>query len=416
MAKKSKSSQSEESPETAEDQPIEDANAVDNSPVEEAEFSDIDAQETALEPEISADENPDETPVEADAESVFDMTAPESDPAPDPTPAQDHHVDSASNSVLLPAILGGLIAAGIGFGVAYTFIPRADPGLNAAVAQNTATLDSLREEIAAIPAPSEPVDVSPITADIAALQAQVTGEIDVLLERISDFDERILTLEKQPSGDGTLQESALEAYQAELDDLRQQLEVQAGAAIAQLESTRVEAVALQESALRAAEVSQIRTAIAQIQTAMTSGAPMQSALTDLQDAMDDPIPEALMAVADGAPTLAKLQADFPNAARAALSAARDGDASGEETSGFGSFLREQLNVRSVAPREGDDADAVLSRAQAAVSEGQLQMALDEIAQLPDVAQAQLADWVAVAQSRISAVAVVDEISLSLNVN
>jgi len=48
--------------------------------------------------------------------------------------------------------------------------------------------------------------------------------------------------------------------------------------------------------------------------------------------------------------LSKLQADFPNAARLALADARAGGASGEETSAFGAFLREQLNVRSVAPR------------------------------------------------------------------
>jgi len=76
-------------------------------------------------------------------------------------------------------------------------------------------------------------------------------------------------------------------------------------------------------------------------------------------------------------------------------------------------LREQLNVRSVAPRDGDDADAILSRAQAAVSEGQLQAALDEITALPEVAQAKLSEWAGLAQIRVDAVQAADEISLSL---
>ncbi|MEL6640936.1 MAG: hypothetical protein AAFP98_06425, partial [Pseudomonadota bacterium] len=91
-------------------------------------------------------------------------------------------------------------------------------------------------------------------------------------------------------------------------------------------------------------------------------------------------------------------------------------ASGEQSSAFGAFLREQLNVRSVAPREGDDADAVLSRAQAAVSEGQLQTALDEIGGLPDIAKAKLAEWAATAETRVAALNAADDISLSLNVN
>jgi len=230
---------------------------------------------------------------EAASEAVVKEEASVEEPAPaEPAPvAQPVPHDSPSNHVLLPAILGGLIAAAIGFGVAYYILP------------------------------------------------------------LAVFDDRLLTLEKQPSGDGTLQEAALQAYQAELDELRAKVEDQASAAFEQLESTRVEAAAIEQAALDAARAAQMRAALAQVQTALNTGAPMVAPLEDLQAAMgDEALPTALTDVAEGVPTLSKLQADFPNAARLALADARAGGASGEETSAFGAFLREQLNVRSVAPR------------------------------------------------------------------
>ncbi len=417
MAKKSKSRQSKDaSKETAE---VLDAEVVDTqtTPTEEADIV-ADAVREASEKAPDADDTSaadERAPIPEEPEPVPEPDIAE--PAQESVPTRPEHHDSPSNNVFLPAILGGLIAAGIGFGVAYYIIPRADPNLNENVAANATALETLQADVAAASAETPaPVDLTPVTDQITALQDQVTSEIDVLTDRIALFDERLTTLEKQPSSDGTLQESALEAYQRELDTLRTQVEEQAGAAIAQLESTRAEAAAIEKAALDAAQAAQIRAALAQIQTGLAEGVPMQAALTDLEDALGTPAPDALAAVAEGAPTLAKLQADFPNAARAALSDARAGGESGEETSAFGSFLREQLNVRSVAPREGDDADAVLSRAQAAVSSGQLQTALDEIAGLPDAAKGKLSEWVTVAETRVAAVQAAEDISLSLNVN
>lgn len=415
LAKNTRSKQSKTTPDTPDDETIDDA-IVQNDPATETPADDVAAAD---------DTRPDDEPVLPEPEEiVFDEPeTPVSEPEPEvtetppePVTPPVHHADSASNSIFLPAILGGLIAAGLGFAVAYTIIPRVDPELSTTVAENAYAIGNLRQSLEDATAQRGEVDLTPVTQQLTALRTQLTTEIDVLTDRIGTFDERLIALEKQPSSDGTLQESALQAYQRELDALRAQVEEQAGAAMDQLESTRAEAEAIEQSALQAAQAAQMRSALAQIQMALTTGAPMQAALTDLQDAMDAPLPDALTAVADGVPTLAKLQADFPNAARAALAAARSDGTSGEQTSAFGSFLREQLNVRSVAPRDGDDVDAILSRAQAAVSEGQLQTALDETEALPDVAKAELAEWRSVAQMRVDAVTATDDIALSLNVN
>lgn len=417
VAKKSKSRDPQDNAETAET--VHEAEAL------MTEAPDTEKPDSTPEPDDTGLDDADK----ADLDEIIEEPIPElEEPTPEPEPIEpesvqeraarsiEHH-DSASNSVFLPAILGGLIAAGLGFAVAYYMIPRADPGLESSVSENAAAIDILRSDLETAAAATPPaVDLYPITEEINTLRTDLTSELAALDGRITDLDDRLTTLEKQPSSDGTLQDSALEAYQRELDGLRSQVEEQAGAAIAQLESTRAEAEAIEQAALDAARAAQVRAALAQIQIALAEGTPMAAALTDLESALGGPVPDALQAVSEGAPTLAKLQADFPNAARAALAAARSGGASGEDSSAFGAFLREQLNVRSVAPRDGDDADAILSRAQAAVSNGQLQTALDEVSALPDVAQSQLAEWMAVAKTRVAAVQAADDVSLSLNVN
>ena len=121
-------------------------------------------------------------------------------------------------------------------------------------------------------------------------------------------------------------------------------------------------------------------------------------------------------VQDGVPTLASLQEKFPEAARVALAAARSEGVAGEESTGLGAFLRTQFDVRSTSPREGTDADAVLSRAEAAVRTGRLSDALAEISALPEVSRAAMSDWLAQAEARASAVAAADILSSTLTDN
>ena len=55
---------------------------------------------------------------------------------------------------------------------------------------------------------------------------------------------------------------------------------------------------------------------------------------------------------------------------------------------------------------GDDADAVLSRAGAAVAEGRIEAALTELSALPEAARDAMSDWIAGAQARVGAEAAV----------
>ena len=106
--------------------------------------------------------------------------------------------------------------------------------------------------------------------------------------------------------------------------------------------------------------------------------------------------------ADGVPTLTELVDSYPEAARAALDASIRANVDGGAFDRFTAFLRVQTGARSLEPREGDDPDAILSRAEAAVRAGDLAQALTELAALPEDGQAAMAGWTQSARTRLDA--------------
>lgn len=113
-------------------------------------------------------------------------------------------------------------------------------------------------------------------------------------------------------------------------------------------------------------------------------------------------------------SLPQLQDSFPAAARAALDASIAADAdTGTPMERLGNFLRTQSGARSLSEREGDDPDAVLSRAQARLSEGDVQATLAEISALNEAGQAAMAGWVEDAKARAEAEAAVSDLSSAL---
>ena len=57
------------------------------------------------------------------------------------------------------------------------------------------------------------------------------------------------------------------------------------------------------------------------------------------------------------------------------------------------FLQNQLGMRSVSPRQGNDPDAVLSRAEAAIEAGQVAETLTILTALPPAAHTSMASWI-----------------------
>ena len=313
--------------------------------------------------------------------------------------------EPAKSGSAMSAILGGLVAGAIGFGAAYFVLPKPDTTLPAKISAQASEITELRDQIAAVPAP----DLSGVeAAQAATADAMVAAD-----ERITALETRLNDLSNRAGDSGSVSTAA---YEAELDALRSEMESFRGTAIAELESAREQAAEIENNAEAAARAATGRASLARIQSGMETGAPLGEALDDLAAALQADVPAALTAVRDGTPTLAALQSDFPALARAALATARAEGVSGEAEGGFASFLRNQFDVRSVAPKDGDGTDAILSRAEATLRHGRLTDALAEVGALPEVARAELSDWIALAEARADALAAAGTLSTSLNDN
>ena len=83
------------------------------------------------------------------------------------------------------------------------------------------------------------------------------------------------------------------------------------------------------------------------------------------------------------------------------------------TSRVSAFLRNQTGARSLTPREGNDPDAVLSRAEAALGAGDLATVLKELAALPPEGQTAMAAWQARCVTRQAAISAVQSLSASV---
>ena len=172
------------------------------------------------------------------------------------------------------------------------------------------------------------------TAELDALGATLTGRLDALKREqgmaISVLENRMNAFERAPAADGSLPQTAIDAFQADIAALREEVAAQqsriedsAATAAAQIEQTRATAEALEQSAVQSTRAATVRVALASIQAALESGAPYDLDLPELQSAIGQSLDPALTGPAvDGVPTLAALQKEYPKSARAALATAR----------------------------------------------------------------------------------------------
>ena len=320
----------------------------------------------------------------------------------------------------VPLIFGGAFACALGFFAAQIDgIERAlglnDPSVELAqeISDQNDKISNLAGQIADIPK-AAPVDLSGITSRLADLSDKtdaVAAQVSAQDAALAGFDDRLTALEKRPMSEG-LSPEAIAAYEAELERLQAGVD----SSRSEIEGLVTAAKDSETEAQRQANLALSRASMSRIVAAVESGAPFADAIADLQETAATEVPAALTNQADnGVPTLAVLQDEFPDLSRAALAAARE-EAAADGDGGVLSFVQRRLGARSVVPQEGDSADAVLSRTEAALRSGNLGEALAETEALPDVSKAVLADWIAKATARNDALRAADDLMSSLSTN
>lgn len=448
---------------------VEDAEVLDETPATDAKEPDEAAPSSDI-AETSSEDLPEEAPAEAEAQT--DESDAPGDPAEaevsvdapaeaQPEATTDPEVAAAPEVIretviekkagFMPMLLGGIVAGGIGFGVGQyggLMSPSENPfeaEARAALETQSTALTAQSEQIEALTAQLadaqkaiEIVDTTPLTTAVAGLEdglGETTQTLSGLSDQVAGFDSRMTAIEKQPLANA-LSPEAIAAYERELEELRatiaeqrtameaQQAEVAdivaSGGAVEALQASmadlnaRIDALADDNAAAEAAAADKkaraaMLVALADVTAAVQSGEPFADALGVLS-ASGVEIPESLGAVAEGAPTQAALIEAFPDLARAALKEARSSGTAEEGESGLGNFFKTQLGARSVTPRDGDDADAVLSRAEAAAAAGDLDTALTEVSALPEGVGAIFDEWSAMADSRKAALAALDTLA------
>jgi hypothetical protein len=363
------------------------------------------------------------------------------EPAPSPDPGPSRRGGS-----FFGVVFGGALAAAAGFGLAQ-MVPQGwplaaqAPGDSRIEAQATeiAALKASLAELAARPAPDLSGEVARLEQDIesrfAALpQAADPGPMIEDLRQTVDaaltgFQSRLDALEKASTGSGGGASSlAVAAFERDIAALRSRIDAIAAAgpaatgeieqvvagAKAELASALEQARQLGAEAESAAQAARLDAAVGRIAAALEAGGPYASAVSELNEQGVE-IPAALSDMAGtGVASLVDLQRRFPSAARTALDAALRADVGEGWTDRLGTFLRTQTGVRSLEPREGNDPDAILSRADAALQAGDVALALSELQALPEPARAAMSGWMTDAAARDAALAALSGVVVTLD--
>ena len=116
---------------------------------------------------------------------------------------------------------------------------------------------------------------------------------------------------------------------------------------------------------------------------------------------------------NGAPTVAALQSAFPGVADAILAASSELGPDASFIDRLFSFGGGLVTVRPTGPIEGDTPDAIVSRMQAAVDRGDLEVALAEREKLPPPGQNASATWAEAAADRHTIDSIVERLALSV---
>lgn len=387
----------------------EDQDAVTASAADEAPDSDITPDGKSEEPVAEETETSDETEEtleeaeaseEAEAAEIYSVdetTQEEVEEKPEATPPAPV-TTVVKRGGFVPIVLGGIVCVALGYAGAQFLKPEGWPFPGANTDELTQQIADLEGQIKDLQSAATQRAEAQQTA-LADLQAQVsaeedTTEIDALADKIATFEDRMTQIEARPVAEAIVSPEATAAYERQLAQMQDLLNSE----IARLEEAKDQAVA-EETAAR------ISTAKARLQTLVDAGEPFDQVLAE----MNTDVPEVLQqAAAEGIPSVTSLQEGYSEAARDALVVSSRAAYDAGEQSWFQTALQTQIGLRSTKPKEGDDADAILSRAEQDVRDGLFARAITTLEALPEEGKAEMQGWIARAQERVDVMTALDE--------
>jgi ABC-type transporter Mla subunit MlaD len=285
-------------------------------------------------------------------------------------------------------------------GAAAAVAPERVATLESDVAELGATLARLREAVPSAGAAGDEA-VADLASEVDALGRRLGqvqgagGEVEGLAGRLGAVEQQIAA--RQQDTTGLIEDLAslggqVEALSARADALAEGLD-QLEQQIASTEDRRT-------------QVAILARAVAQLDAAIEQGEPFANQLEGLQGQGDPAVAQAVEklqpAAVSGVPSLAALRSSFDAVANQIVHAARVPEGEGLLEKAAGNLMS-LVTVRPVgADIEGNSAAARVARAEAALDDGELAVAVAELEALDGAAAEAAAPWLAEARPRLAA--------------
>ena len=266
---------------------------------------------------------------------------------------------------------------------------------------------ALEEKLAAKDATGLESRIATVESQLEGLSTEVsslTDSVQTALAQGGNVSEETLAEISTKSAEVDGLRAQVGEISTQVGELTQRIEDNENAAQAQLAEVKAEAEQAQQEAEQMAAMAAYQEALEELTESVESGSPFATELEKFSNVADQEIPAPLLDNATtGIVSLASLRGDFAELSHEAIRASIKAEAaeSGNSASRFGAFLKSQVASRSLTATEGDGTDAVLSRVEAALVNGDLSKVTEEASTLSEDARAPLSDWLGAIEARKS---------------
>ncbi|MBL4806513.1 MAG: hypothetical protein JKY31_04400 [Rhodobacteraceae bacterium] len=357
----------------------------------------------------------------------------------------EHHVSLAARSLQILALM--VFGAVVGIGAAPKIAPLLPSGMsgisqwlspsnNAAIEDvdllrseletRLARLETLptRSEIETRLANFHTDTVNPVRTQMTALSDQVAasdsiavesrlwaleGRVEGLIAEINGLTSSLGNIAAEGGAISADTLATISAYRTRIDGLQAEItevlsqqgalsqKIDEVAATAERQVTEAETLVTQASQETASNIANAErsAALAEIELALKTGLPFIAPLERVALGSEIVLPDRMIAIAPiGVSTLDALHIEFVPAAYGAIRAEIAAESTDGLLGSMGSFFKSQVATRSLTEQEGSNADAVLSRMEAALLRNELAQVIAEGDTLSEPAKAEMASWLA----------------------
>ena len=301
----------------------------------------------------------------------------------------DKQYKAIIKNALIPVLFGAIVGAAVSFLLSINIVPRLPlwNELKEAQEKSAVNFDNISKQM------------NELKIMVAKINSDIPEEVNILpiVNELRELSKKVQMIEKY---DFSQSDVSIKKIEALVDDKIKMLEEDI-----YLLGTKIEknVPINMPSNDEKAKVS-LTEALASMQNAITTGLPFQKTLTDYEIASGREAPAIIRIRAKtGVPTQFDLLQSFPENARKLLQIDHDNHFKDEKSGlGIAKFLKKFVKTRSTSPKVGNSNDAILSRAEYSLKNGDIEKALKELDQLPLDLQNEIRDWYKGAKNHIDA--------------